>query len=339
MREVAEQVLAEQHYVRPVDVLMGLRWVDAANVERWQQGRFDPLEQVMLPTLDKHPTVLLELDTWARERGLRPEQAAYVAGHRVRRELHFSPEPAVDAAFRTSWFAPDQPAPAATPEPAEQPGELLVIIGRRGFPCSICGTEHEPGRMLVMEPPGPVCLNCADLDHLEFLPSGHTALTRRSRKASRLSAVVVQWSRTRKRYERQGLLAEPDAIASAEAACLDDADVRERRRARDAERRASLDEAFVAELAGAIRDQFPGCPADRARRIAEHAGARSSGRIGRSRAGRVLDPDAVRLAVAASVRHQDTAYDTLLSSGVPRVDARARVRSDVDAVLEGWQTP
>jgi hypothetical protein len=53
----------------------------------------------------------------------------------------------------------------------------------------------------------------------------------------------------------------------------------------------------------------------------------------------VLDPDAVRLAVAASVRHQDTAYDTLLSSGVPRVDARARVRSDVDAVLEGWQTP
>ena len=58
----------------------------------------------------------------------------------------------------------------------------------------------------------PLCLTCADLDHLVFLPAGGGAVTRRARKASRLSAVVVQWSRTRKRYERRGILVEEPAL-------------------------------------------------------------------------------------------------------------------------------
>jgi hypothetical protein len=54
------------------------------------------------------------------------------------------------------------------------------------------------------------------MDHLVLLPSGGDAgLTRRARKASTLSAVVVRWSRTRQRYERQGLLVEPAALKAA----------------------------------------------------------------------------------------------------------------------------
>jgi hypothetical protein len=83
--------------------------------------------------------------------------------------------------------------------------------------------------------------------------------------------VVVQWSRTRKRYERQGILAEPAAIAQAEQECLVDSEARERRREREAERRAVEDQHFVADLAAAIRTQFPGCPPDRAQRIADAA--------------------------------------------------------------------
>ena len=64
------------------------------------------------------------------------------------------------------------------------------------------------GDLLIMDDAGPLCLACADTDHLVFLPSGEAALTRRAKKASGLSAVVVRWSRTRKRYERQGLLVE-----------------------------------------------------------------------------------------------------------------------------------
>lgn len=60
-------------------------------------------------------------------------------------------------------------------------------------------------------------------------------------------------------------------------------------------------------------------------------------RIGRSAAGRALDPEAVRLAVAASVRHIDTSFDELLMSGVDRETARHRVGEHVEEVLRDWR--
>ncbi|MGH8963369.1 MAG: DUF2293 domain-containing protein [Jatrophihabitantaceae bacterium] len=216
------------------------------------------------------------------------------------------------------------------------PPDLLVIAASKPWSCANCGSAFERGEFLTMDDAGPLCMDCADLGHLEFLPRGDSALTRRARRGSRLAAVVLQWSRARKRYERQGILAEADAIARAEQECLADSEVRERRRQRDAQRRADEDEQFVADLATAIRVQFPGCPAERAVRIARHAGARSSGRIGRTSAGRALDPEAVRLAVMAAIRHQDTRYEDLLMSGNARSDARELVRDDVDRVTQSW---
>jgi hypothetical protein len=214
--------------------------------------------------------------------------------------------------------------------------ELLVIAARKAWACASCSAHLEKGNLLTMDDAGPLCMDCADLGHLEYLPRGDAALTRRAKRGSRLSAVVVQWSRARQRYERQGILAEVEAIATAERACLADTEVRLRRRERDAQRRVVEDKRFVAELAEAIRAQFPGCPAERAHRIARHAGARSSGRIGRSSAGRALDTEAVRLAVIAAVRHEDTRYEELLMSGTSRTEARELVRDDVDQVLRDW---
>ena len=214
--------------------------------------------------------------------------------------------------------------------------ELLVIAASKPWTCASCAAKFERRNLLTMDDAGPLCLDCADLGHLEYLPRGDAALTRRAKKGSRLSAVVVQWSRARQRYERQGILAEVEAIAAAERECLADAEVRERRRDRDAQRRLVEDERFVADLASAVRAQFPGCPPERAVRIARHAGARSSGRIGRTSAGRALDPEAVRLAVIAAVRHEDTRYEELLMRGVPRAEARELVYDDVDQVLRGW---
>ena len=82
---------------------------------------------------------------------------------------------------------------------------------------------------------------------------------------------------------------------------------------------------------------FPRCPRSRAEAIARHTAARGTGRVGRTAAGRTLDPAAVELAVLASVRHQDTAYDALLMSGTSRADAREHVRGDVDRVLGRWR--
>lgn len=214
---------------------------------------------------------------------------------------------------------------------------LLVIESTRGFSCADCGTANDRGELLTMDDAGPLCMACADLSHLEFLARGDTALTRRARKHSTLSAVVVRWSTSRRRYERQGIVAEPHAIERAEQECLANSDARERRRIRAAIRRDEEDTRFVDELAVAIRTQFPACPPDRALRIARHAGERSSGRIGRTSAGRALDPAAVRLAVVASVRHEDTNYEELLMRGIARFDARDMVRAAIDVILDRWQ--
>jgi hypothetical protein len=209
-----------------------------------------------------------------------------------------------------------------------------VISPHNAWECASCG---DTGDLLLKDQAGAVCLDCADLGHLEFLPSGDAALTRRAAKGSRLSAVVVRWSTRRNRYERQGILAEPAAIEQAARECLSDADVRARRRTRDQSRRADQDVQFRGEFAAAIREQFPGCPADRAEAIAIHAAARGSGRVGRSAAGRALERDAVLLAVVASVRHVDTNYDDLLMEGVDRESARAQVHKRVEDIVNAWR--
>jgi hypothetical protein len=180
-------------------------------------------------------------------------------------------------------------------------------------------------------------MGCADMEHLVFLPSGDAALTRRAKAASRLSAVVVRFSRSRRRYERQGILVEEDALERAEQECLADEDARARRREREAQRRANEDLESQARMAQEIARLFPGCPADRAQAIASHAAVRGSGRVGRSAAGRALEPEAIELAVAAAVRHHDTRYDELLMSGLERGQARAQVRADVAGVLNSWR--
>ena len=92
-------------------------------------------------------------------------------------------------------------------------------------------------------------------------------------------------------------------------------------------------------MATEILRLFPACPRERAEEIARHAGARGSGRVGRSAAGRALDPGALTLAVAASVRHRDTAYDQLLMSGSDRGEARMLVGGEVERMLEEWRDP
>ena len=91
--------------------------------------------------------------------------------------------------------------------------ELKVFITTGDSSCGECGEQL--GRhawITLVEGKGALCLACADLDHLAFLPSGDAALTRRARKHLTLSAVVLKWSRARKRYERQGLLVEEQAV-------------------------------------------------------------------------------------------------------------------------------
>ena len=219
----------------------------------------------------------------------------------------------------------------------QQKEEIKVFISHGESVCDEC--HEELGRkawITLVRDKGALCLACADLDQLVFLPSGDAALTRRAKKHSVLSAVVLKWSRARKRYERQGLLVEERALELAEDECLADADLRARRREREAERRAELDETFVDRFAVRIREAFPRLVAGREQTIAEHACLKYSGRIGRSALGKKMDEQAVRLAVIAHIRHNETNYDELLGRGWDRSDARSAVTNRVNEVLNRW---
>jgi hypothetical protein len=95
--------------------------------------------------------------------------------------------------------------------------DLVVVSPLKRWACVECSGT---GDFLTMDDAGPLCLGCADLDHLVYLPAGDAALTRRAKKAGGLSAVVVRFSRARRRYERQGILIEEEALDRAERECL-----------------------------------------------------------------------------------------------------------------------
>jgi hypothetical protein len=335
----AQDELADGRSVSPLDVFCRLGWLTQNHLDHWRQGRTEHLEPLRSVRPQNLAAVMDALQQWAQERGLRPSETVYVSATRDRRSLQFiGGDEVAERAIRTHWISGELTDAQAerVVERQNRPPELLVISPVRDWTCTGCGREN--GDFLVMEDAGPLCLTCADLDTLVFLAAGDAALTRRAKRASGLSAVVVRWSRSRRRYERQGILAEEAALREAEASCLADEDARRRQRERDRERRTHQDLELTARMAQEITKLFPSCPSGRAEAIAAHTAVRGSGRVGRSAAGRALEERALVSAVVASVRHEDTDYDELLMAGVPRDEARARVRAAVDAVLDRWRS-
>ncbi len=319
----AERALAHQHYVSPLDVLLGIGWVDGGTVKRWQKGQIDCLEAVLQARPARIAEALRLLLAWAQAHDLSPSEAPHLAAlhsakgrapapmraagaalprcrlgledglqavvplpafhgaavanrcraahrggshsadARARRSTAWRPssrpgrrgsrkrcaccshgrrrttpspseaphlaatprretlrfsrsaDAETERQYRTQWVSTALPAKARKrlDERAARAPELVVIKPLNdAWTCQRCGGT---GEFLVMENPGPACLRCVGLDDLEFLPAGNTLLTRRAKAGSARHAVVVRFSKTRGRYERQGLLIEPAALAQA----------------------------------------------------------------------------------------------------------------------------
>ena len=215
--------------------------------------------------------------------------------------------------------------------------DIKVFISSRESVCDECHENLGKGAWITLwGEKGALCLSCSDLDHLIFLPSGNTALTRRARKKSILVAVVLKWSKARKRYERQGLLVESKALEAAEFECLADHEIRMKNRERAAIRRKELDQTYIREFSEKIRKFFPNCPKSREKIIAQHACQKYSGRVGRSATAKKFDKDTILLAVIAHIRHAETNYDLLLAQGHDRFYARQEVKSEVERKISKW---
>lgn len=217
--EAAECELAAHDYASPFHVLLRLGWLDPNSARRWEQGQIQCLEDVMQVSPARLAEAMSLLRTWAAAKGLQASEAEYIARTPQRPSLRFSRggEAETERQFRTHWLSnaisPKQRE--RLEEKAKRPPELVVIEPlNRDWKCHRCGGS---GGLLIMEGPGPACLECAGLDDLEFLGSGDALLTRRAKAKSRRHAVVVRFSRTRKRYERQGILVEPEVLRDAQA--------------------------------------------------------------------------------------------------------------------------
>jgi hypothetical protein len=214
----AEAALAAQDYVSPVDVLVGIGWTESGTVKRWRQGQIDCLESALQTSPSRVSEAMTLLRSWAAERGLLPSETQYVARTPQRQALRFSKggDPGVEQLYRTHWVSGElsEKKREHLAEKASRAPDLVVIQPLNDeWKCNRCGGT---GDLLVMENPGPACLRCVGLDDLAFLGAGDALLTRRAKAKSPRHAVVVRFSRSRRRYERQGLLVEPQALAQAQ---------------------------------------------------------------------------------------------------------------------------
>ena len=339
----AETALSRQQYVSAIDVLCGMGILLPTHVDSWRRGRVDYLERVIQGNLHKISSTMEIFRRWAGEKGLKPNETGYVRRARsgtIPLQFSKSGDPVIEKNYSTHYISPalSERKLEKLQEKLNRAPHPVVIEILRDAQCSECCAEMGEGSFLLMEAEQPLCMACAGFGDLEFLAAGNVALTRRATKHSARNAVVVRFSRTRKRYERQGVLVETSALERAERECAEDADERAAGRASEAMRRREEDRELVARMAKQIGVLFPGCPAHELAAIAEHTAARSSGRVGRTKAGRNLEERALTAAVVAAVRHKYTAYDKLLERGLDRASARETVGDKIDEILAVWRT-
>lgn len=214
----AASALAHQQYVSAIDVLAGIGWLDHTALAQWRRGQVACLEEVVRTGPQRIAEAMTCLANWAAAKGLKPGEVAYVARTVGREQLRFSlsGDAATEQAYRTHWVSAelsDAKRERLTEKASKAPELVVIMPTRSDWTCHRCGGT---GGMLMMEDGGPACLPCAGLGDLEFLPSGDALLTRRAKAGSSRYAVVVRFSKTRGRYERQGLLLEPQAVAKAQ---------------------------------------------------------------------------------------------------------------------------
>lgn len=217
---VASNVLNSKNVVSPIDILLGIGYLPPSSLKNWQQGKVPYLETVINANLKKISWAMQCFRHWAVTNGLKANESAYmVKAKGPSRPLLFSisGHPNIERSYRTHYISPSLSTKKQQNliEKMQKPPEKVVFWTLRESQCKQCNKELVKGSFLFLDAGEPLCLKCTGLDQLEFLPSGNAKLTRRAKEYSKDYAVVVRFSRSRNRYERQGLLIEQKALKKA----------------------------------------------------------------------------------------------------------------------------
>lgn len=218
---IAGDQLAKKQYVCGIDILLGLGYLSPNVLEDWRRGRLAYLEQQLQVNLGKLSFVMQSFRQWALSNGLLPRETAYVQKGTTRTiHLRFSKsgQEDIETYYRTHYISPQltQQEQQRLIDKIEKSPEPVAYIILTESKCSQCEKNLPKGSFLITDNNKPYCMNCSPYKGLVFLPSGDAQLTRRAKKYSTQSVVVVKFSRSRKRYERQGILITEDALQKAE---------------------------------------------------------------------------------------------------------------------------
>ncbi|MCW5589845.1 MAG: hypothetical protein KIT27_09310 [Legionellales bacterium] len=219
--EIANKTLLENQYVSWFDILLGLGWLQSTPLDNWRKGRMPYLEQVMQANPNKLNYAMNYFRQWANDCGLIPSETSYFTrtdGQERELQVSKSGDPVIEKYYRTQYLSPNlsQKKQDSLKAKLDQPPEPVVFSILKEATCEQCQQTLPKDSFLYKEQEKPLCMKCAGLDQLVYLPAGNAKLTRRAKQYSKTYAVVLRFSRARKHYERQGLLVEEAALKQAE---------------------------------------------------------------------------------------------------------------------------
>lgn len=219
--KAAEAALNHQHYVSPLDVLIRMGLLQYVHFQDWKKGKFPHLEEFIQGNPSKKNLAMKCFQDWALEKGLKPIKIVCLVrtkGPERALQVSESGDPAIEEVYQTHYISPllSEKEQEKLKEKLETPPELVAFFIRKPSQCTQCKEELGKGSIVYVEGEEGLCLPCAGFDKLEYLPRGDASLTRLAKKYSATSLAVVEFSRARKHYERQGLLVQEEALQKAE---------------------------------------------------------------------------------------------------------------------------
>jgi hypothetical protein len=216
-----EQIMLDQKYISLAEVLKMIGLIKPIHEDSWRKGKIPNLEMMIEGSESKIIETINCFIEWISKAKLTPLKIVSYARTSQKRPLQYSKDgdSHVESLFQTYYFSPNltQIALQKLQDKLQQEPELVVFWTISDSVCSTCKKEMLKGEFLLMEGDSPLCMSCAGLGHLVFLPRGDAKLTRLANQYSTKTAVVVRFSKTRKRYEREGILVESEALQKAES--------------------------------------------------------------------------------------------------------------------------
>ena len=220
--KAAEEALCKNNYVSPIDIFIGMGSLKPSDLEDWRKGRIPYLERAIQGNLSKISFWMKCFREWAKAKGLKPSYTAYirkkVSG--PARELRFSVsrDPGIEESYRTHYVSPllCEIKERKIMHKLDCPPEGVVFRSVLALLCCECKKNFNKGTFFYCDEGRGLCLVCANLNKLEYLPREERNLTRHIVKSGVDFKRVVEFRYSDISYERIGILVDKESIRNAQ---------------------------------------------------------------------------------------------------------------------------